>query len=99
MGEEKLVRAKIASDRFRLDRDMDGTAEMSLLELEDEIDLMMNFIEDKIGQLQDVRSGPLAEARAELLKLRSHVDIVQLAHAEIRQHVAEARAKQYAGCT
>eukprot|EP00927_Polykrikos_kofoidii_P057621 TRINITY_DN5177_c0_g1_i4.p1 TRINITY_DN5177_c0_g1~~TRINITY_DN5177_c0_g1_i4.p1 ORF type:complete len:1994 (-),score=547.82 TRINITY_DN5177_c0_g1_i4:85-6066(-) len=67
--------------------------EMALQELDEYTKDTIKYIDQKAEELKQVRSGPLADTKAELLKLRPRVSKVQFAHADLRKKVATSQKK------
>eukprot|EP00931_Biecheleriopsis_adriatica_P025093 TRINITY_DN154_c0_g1_i8.p1 TRINITY_DN154_c0_g1~~TRINITY_DN154_c0_g1_i8.p1 ORF type:complete len:2005 (-),score=792.65 TRINITY_DN154_c0_g1_i8:106-6120(-) len=51
------------------------------------------YLESKVDELKAVRTGPLAETKSELLKLKSRVSKVQMSMQDIRKKAAQAEKK------
>lgn len=67
------------------------SVEAGLKELAEMVSATGKYIEQKTEELKSVRSGPLAETKAELMKLRPQVKKVQMSYQEMKKSVLDAR--------
>eukprot|EP00927_Polykrikos_kofoidii_P057622 TRINITY_DN5177_c0_g1_i5.p1 TRINITY_DN5177_c0_g1~~TRINITY_DN5177_c0_g1_i5.p1 ORF type:complete len:2021 (-),score=505.36 TRINITY_DN5177_c0_g1_i5:134-6160(-) len=65
--------------------------EQVLQELGDSTQETIQYIDQKAEGLKPVRAGPLADTKAELLKMRPRVSKVQFAHVDLKKKVSSAQ--------